>query len=390
MNISIGDVFHLLQLIVLAFSIMIIIHISLRKDRQAYSNVLLNIFFMINILGLSMYLIIATGLIEHLWFLYRIFLPLTAAGAGVAYLYIKSVLSDDLSFHKKDLWHTIPFFLCLIQYLPYYLSSAEEKKAIITRLLDQKTTEYVMNIGLFEEQYFSVFRGLVYLIYAVLIFQLIKKYDLKALRSSISNTRIQRRVYTWLMLYSTSFIINLLAMALYIILNLFGLGFENNLLGLLKLVSVIFFNLSILVYTAYLLIYPETLIGIYQPRSRKESKNDTQIALTSEIKSLTNALEKEKIYRQPGIKLIDLSTSLQIAPRKLSYIINSQYDMNFNELINDYRIKEAVLLIEEGYLEKYTAEYLGEVTGFQNKTSFYKAFKAKTGTTPTSFLRKTA
>ena len=64
--------------------------------------------------------------------------------------------------------------------------------------------------------------------------------------------------------------------------------------------------------------------------------------------------------------------------------------MNFNELINEYRIKEAIKLIEEGYLEKYTGEYLSKAIGFQNKTSFYKAFKSKTGTTPYSFMVETA
>ena len=108
--------------------------------------------------------------------------------------------------------------------------------------------------------------------------------------------------------------------------------------------------------------------------------------MDEDIKLLVNALTIEKVYRRPGIKLLDLSDHLQIPPRKLSYLINSQYNMNFNELINEYRVKEAIKLIEEGYLEKYTAEYLSEAIGFQNKTSFYKAFKSKTDTTPSSYL----
>jgi len=42
-------IFHIIQLSVLAFSLLIIVHIFLRKDRQVYSNHLLTIFFGINI-----------------------------------------------------------------------------------------------------------------------------------------------------------------------------------------------------------------------------------------------------------------------------------------------------------------------------------------------------
>ena len=109
--------------------------------------------------------------------------------------------------------------------------------------------------------------------------------------------------------------------------------------------------------------------------------------LKSESEALKTILEKQKVFRQPGLKLSDLSNRLNVSPRKLSFLINSQYNMNFNELINECRTNDALELIEEGYLEKYTAESLFEATGFQNKTSFYKAFKAKTGTTPSSYLK---
>jgi len=177
-------------------------------------------------------------------------------------------------------------------------------------------------------------------------------------------------------------------MTLYIALNLFGLGFDHNLLGLLKLVTIIFFNLSIIVYTIYLLLYPEILIGIYKSKKKTGDGTILKAPLTSEAEALRMTLEKHKVFRKPGLKLSDLSTTLNMSPRKLSFLINSQYNMNFNELINEHRINDALELIEEGYLEKYTAESLFQTTGFQNKTSFYKAFKAKTGTTPSSYLKK--
>ena len=380
-------VFHILQLSVLAFSLLIIVHIGLRKDRQVYSNHLLTVFFGINILGLALYLMIATGLIEQLWFLYRTTMPFTIIGPAIAYLYIQSVLSDDRHLKRKDFWHALPFVLTFIQYAPYYFSSAARKKQMVAQLLEDKTVEYVMNVGLLDEYYFSIFRGIVYFFYALLILRLVYQFNLKGLVCSNANSKIQQRVYNWLLLFSISFVINLAAMTLYIGLNLMGLGFEHNLLGLLKLITIVFFNMSIIVYTVYLLLYPETLIGVYQPKKKKVENAGPISYLKSESEALKTILEKQKVFRQPGLKLSDLSNILNVSPRKLSFLINSQYNMNFNELINEYRINDALELIEEGYLEKYTAESLFEATGFQNKTSFYKAFKAKTGTTPSSYLK---
>ena len=62
--------------------------------------------------------------------------------------------------------------------------------------------------------------------------------------------------------------------------------------------------------------------------------------------------------------------------------------MNFNELINEYRIKEAISKIEDGYFETYTVSALLKEIGFSNKTTFYKLFKEKTGSTPTEYAKQ--
>jgi AraC-like DNA-binding protein len=70
----------------------------------------------------------------------------------------------------------------------------------------------------------------------------------------------------------------------------------------------------------------------------------------------------------------------------LSQVINQELDKNFYELINDYRISEAVRIIESKP-KKQVVDLIYEC-GFNNKVSFYKAFKKRMQMTPKEYIEK--
>ena len=67
-------------------------------------------------------------------------------------------------------------------------------------------------------------------------------------------------------------------------------------------------------------------------------------------------------------------------------LINDNLHKNFTDYINEYRIEEAKQLIQDNSL--YTIEAIGNQSGFNSKSAFYKAFKKITNTTPAKFKKQ--
>ncbi len=98
---------------------------------------------------------------------------------------------------------------------------------------------------------------------------------------------------------------------------------------------------------------------------------------------LDQKIRKECHYRKDDLRLEWLAEKLNIPRNYLSYIINTKSGNNFNNFINEYRVKEAAeLLISRTDL---TVKDIYFQVGFNNKATFYQAFKRKYDSTPTEY-----
>lgn len=100
---------------------------------------------------------------------------------------------------------------------------------------------------------------------------------------------------------------------------------------------------------------------------------------------LEQLFHNEKIHIKPGLKLYDVAELLNMRPAVLSTFLNTQLTTTFFELVNRYRVEEAKqMLIQEEY-QNYKIEYIGEVSGFNSRASFFRVFKKQLGITPQDF-----
>jgi len=107
------------------------------------------------------------------------------------------------------------------------------------------------------------------------------------------------------------------------------------------------------------------------------------------LKEMERLIHEQKIFLQKDISINKIAELLQTNSLYTSHLINTHFGMNFNNVINSFRIKEAEkLLISEDYIN-YSIEGIGQTVGFNSKSSFNNAFKKFTGVTP-SFYRKQA
>jgi len=121
---------------------------------------------------------------------------------------------------------------------------------------------------------------------------------------------------------------------------------------------------------------------VYQNRN---AQSHDCCELKSEIKCV---LEKEEIITDPRIRLSQFAEIINVSPKAASQIIKKEFKKGFNELLNKYRIQFAVERIEDGFLDVYTLEALGEQTGFSSRTTFFNAFKKELGTSPSEYWKK--
>ncbi len=119
----------------------------------------------------------------------------------------------------------------------------------------------------------------------------------------------------------------------------------------------------------------------------KKNKRNKITTITGEEDKLINRLNEvmltNKLYENPKLKLSEVAKLLEISTHALSRLINEKTGISFTEFINQYRIEEAKQLIRTNSL--YTIEAIGNQSGFNSKSAFYKAFKKVTGTTPAKY-----
>lgn len=95
---------------------------------------------------------------------------------------------------------------------------------------------------------------------------------------------------------------------------------------------------------------------------------------------LVNYLENEKPFLNKDLSMEQMADRLNTNKTYLSKIINVEMDRNFRDLINYYRVKEAIRIFNEN--DTLSIKELQEMVGFNNASSFTSAFKVNTGSTP--------
>jgi YesN/AraC family two-component response regulator len=97
---------------------------------------------------------------------------------------------------------------------------------------------------------------------------------------------------------------------------------------------------------------------------------------------IVHYIESTQPYLNNNFKIGELSSKLDINTVYIDKALLCK-NINFNNLINSYRVEYAKKLIQENL--QYTLEYIYRSSGFTNQSSFNRAFKVSEGTTPSEY-----
>ena len=94
-------------------------------------------------------------------------------------------------------------------------------------------------------------------------------------------------------------------------------------------------------------------------------------------------LEKMEIFKNPELKISDVSLLLKTNRTYVSKVVNEELNTNFCDLVNSYRVSYAEeLLCSPLQDDSPSIAEIAEISGFSSESSFYRVFKNKNGVSP--------
>ncbi|MGH2665121.1 hypothetical protein [Flavobacterium sp.] len=129
----------------------------------------------------------------------------------------------------------------------------------------------------------------------------------------------------------------------------------------------------------------------FQLNEKAIKVKETTISDDVEARILKNLLlfENKKEYLKTGITLQSLSKNCKTNTVYLSKVINTHKNKKFSDYINDLRIDECVLQLQQNnQLIKYTIEAISIEFGFNNEDTFSLAFQKRMKLKPSFFIQE--
>lgn len=321
-----------------------------------------------------------TGLIVRVLHVTNTTEPLNLVIGPFLYLFVSR--SIDRNGSKREWFHflvAILYFcyMCLdyaqpdeFKYNSYIYSYHPDWPA-----LDIKTTlpDDPLNI----KQHLNLFTALQILFYIILSLLLINR---KASQNGESLVRIKDETLRSL----RNMVLHILAIALIFILvkSTFKADLGDYFVGIYVSVFALITSLRVMNDSSYF-ERSATFMDITTGKYRKSSL--TEQGKEKILGDIINELKVKNYYAGNMASLTNLAKRLGESPHHVSQVINEKLGKNFFELLAQYRIEKAKMILGEDEENKLTIEEISEMVGYNSKTAFNNAFRKLTGKTPSEY-----
>lgn len=323
------------------------------------------------------------------------------------YLYVR-LLTSDTEFKKQYLIHFLPaVILGFALLLTGILSNTDESSAYYQNVLIQNRwpgTDSSPLVKTMSALFFTsrlVF-GIQTFVYLLLGYHLAKKYNHR-IANFYSN--LEGRELVWVKLLTLTFLITSVAST---VVNVLGRGWFIKHNWLLLFPSLVFSSMLFIIglqgskqnFTVKGLEEDEEfeeveeVVGNFVGEKENvyrctDKKSSTQLRHERLKKELLELLEEEKIYLNPELKITEVCRMLHTNRTYLSGLINREFRVSFNELINKHRAQQAVWLLKTDNNHLSISDIATE-SGFGSVSSFTRVFKNHTGITVSRFKQDQA
>ncbi|BDD02596.1 helix-turn-helix domain-containing protein [Aureibacter tunicatorum] len=310
--------------------------------------------------------------------------PLIMLNAPLIYIYTRNLLSPKLELKKSDALFLIPFVLSVLAYIPFYSLSAEQKIADFMQF-GGLNTDISENIW---EWNFEVCWGAVFLVASL---KQLAEFNLKIRQQFSDVHNASLHLTQWFIKFC---LITYCLELTVVYATLYGWGDHKTLFYFLN-----GFNAVVLLLVGVDAVFSSKYVDALEKNWQAVPQEEKELAQSKKYVSSTldqdqsrkikQAIEQymldQKPYLNAQFRLGDLAEAMEISSHQISQVLNESVNKNFNEFVNQYRINEAVRLLQDQSYSHLTLSAIGFEAGFNSKSSFYSAFKKVTGKTPSEF-----
>jgi AraC-like DNA-binding protein len=317
---------------------------------------------------------------DQYYYFFDVFSFIVIFGLGPSlYFYINTLLNPGNQPSRRIvLLHYSPFLLQLfmrISVIGYHLMQ------INGIIRSDVTSTRLFGILLMYSEALSIMLFVAYLSASILVF---RKFTRAAIKSHIKDKR--GAVIKWIkwLLICLSAVTLIWAVTL-----LFP-----ELVAISSAPDYVVIELALVCFNYWLVIF-----GYHKVKSiQLQSDNDVRLSNFAEASGLLNkliqAMEADKLYLDPGLNVSKMASHTGMAPKTISAILNQIHSTNFNDFVNDYRLREVTNRILDPQHQHLTISGIALDCGFNSQATFQRVFKNKIGMSPREYInthfRKTA
>lgn|GEM_PF-4498877 len=287
--------------------------------------------------------------------------PLAILRPLLIFAFAKTYFLNLSGFNKKHIIHLLPFVVYLFLFVPLILSTHTEKIDYLHEV-EQGSVWSESTQGIV----FFIVNNIIYLFYYIKSWKLLKEQASKIKLDKGAQSQ-------WVAHLITFFLIFYLFKLVLYSLNGFHLLSSISLGTIVMLVS----SFTVQAIAWFLLA-----------NAKWPSFNPVVPAASQEIEKLIHVLETKKAFLDDEITIRKLAALMGMRQDRLTELIRLHYQDTFKEAINKLRISEAKSLIQNESKDK-SIYLLGVAldSGFNNKVTFYRAFKKHEGVSPSEYVK---
>lgn len=399
---------YLIALIILSVLLTVITCTSILIEKNG--NPKLQWLLLIIFVGISFYnlrnLFVITGLIRDFPFLLRGFVPFYYIIQPAIYFYVVFNLDENYIFSKRDLLHLVPLVYSIIDNYGFYSGGpnhwqywANSISSLYGNIANYPGT-------LMKVKYNFLLRVLLYISYTMFSW----RYYVKNIQF---NAEIKNQfVLKWLKLF-------LIFISIYVVSIAFTSVYSSSYISSINEQSNYFLrfplfanSLTTILLSSYILFNPILLYGLPKINFKTISDNDKSLSkfktlnienennennkINTEIidiheynlaLSIVSEIKEKQLYKDIDFSLALASKYFFIPSHHISFVINKYIKKSFPDIVCEMRIEHAIQLLKDKSHKKYTMEAIGNLSGFNYRTTFYAGFKKITGITPSEYLQ---
>ena len=304
--------------------------------------------------------------------------------APLIYLYVKSITTSNFKFKKKYWWHFSLTFIVITYRFTIYIYDALQigfndiQNGVLKISLDET---YVQSVMSYIETPFII-------LYLAFTFQLFYSYRKKIIQYFSNTYRLELNwIMTFLILFSALFLYGTIQDVIGS--RFIDIGYQERW----------WLNLCVAIVTLYIGIkgyftdttklnkldfsFSPKTIGIPEVSDNVGEKS----VVKEDIITVKHLMEYEKAYLNPELNLSDLSKLANMTRGQLSETINSGFNKNFNDFVNQYRVEAFKAMLKENKQQQLSLLGIAQECGFNSKATFNRVFKKLTQYSPTEYLK---